>query len=334
MSSPFTYTTYGYSKEDMERIARMEFKEIVYDKNWYDHTALIMINRPHRLNSYTINALRELCRAMEDAMWDDSVQVIVVTGAGDKGFCTGGDVIEYAEVYTRKPSDFYKWFDPYFRFFDLLRKCGKPVIARLNGVVAGGGNEIHLACDLSIAADHVRFIQPGPRVGMTSIGGCTQWLPITVGLRRAAWMCFLSDFLDAKTALEWGLVNQVVPYSELDDAVKKMARTLLSLSPSSLRNAKIHLNLWKEWIWALTTEHCREWFSVHVGTVETAMGMWHYFKEKRGPDYLDIGVRKFIAEKGDVHIPHGPLMKTCPKCGAKYLPESFKYCGLCGAKLE
>lgn len=310
-----------------------EFKDIVYDNKWFDYTALVMINRPKRLNAYTLNTLRELCKAMETAMWDDNVQIIVITGAGDRGFCTGGDVVEYAETYTRKPSEFYKWFDSYFRFFDLIRQCGKPVIARVNGTVAGGGNEIHLACDLSIAAEHVRFIQPGPRVGMTSIGGATQWLPITVGIRRASWMCFVSDFIDAKTALDWGLVNQVVPYSELDDAVKKLARTLLGLSPSSLRNAKNHINLWKDWMWALTIQQCREWFSVHAGSVEPALGMWYYSKEKRGPDYLDIGLRKFIADGGDTRIPHGPLIRSCSKCGAKYLPESFKFCGICGAEL-
>ncbi|MGB5984844.1 MAG: enoyl-CoA hydratase-related protein, partial [Desulfobacterales bacterium] len=91
----------------------------------------------------------------------------------------------------------------------MIRTCGKPVIARINGLVAGGGNEINLACDLSIAADHARFIQPGTRTGSVSAGGATQWLPLAIGDKRSRWMVMVGDEIDAPTALKWGLVNEV-----------------------------------------------------------------------------------------------------------------------------
>jgi len=307
------------------------YKDIIYDDKWYKHTAYIAFNRPHEGNSYTINTLKEAAAAFEEAMNNDDVQFIVLTGVGDRFFCTGGNVHEYAEQYTTKPMNFWKWGLYYGRFMEMILHCGKPVIARVNGAVAGGGFEFVCACDLAIAAEHARFISPGPRVGMTSIGGLSQWIPLHAGLKRAAEIVMLSSEIDAKTAKEWGLVNEVVPYEKLDDKVKEYIDRMLNLSPSSLWYFKVHLNWWRDLVWDLTWEHAKAWFSLNIGSMEPAEGMWA-FKEKRPSRMMEI--RDMIGKGVDPRYPFGPYMKECKKCGTKFLPLNSKYCLNCGAKLE
>ncbi len=306
------------------------FKDVVYDKEWHEHTALIMINRPHEHNSYLLGTLRELIAAFDDAMWDDNIQFIVLTGSGDKAFCTGGNVGEYAEIYARKPSDWWKWGEIYGRFLDTILHCGKPVIARVNGIVAGGGFEFVAASDLAVAAEHARFLSPGPRVGMTSIGGLSQWLPLHIGLKRTAEIVMLSNEITARQALEWGIVNDVAPYSELDERIKKMIDRMLDLSPTSLHYFKVHLNWWRDLIWRLTWEHAKEFFSLNIGAIEPSEGL-NAFKDKRQRRYREI--RGDIARGTDPRYPYGPYLRSCGACGAKYLPLNAAYCLRCGAKL-
>jgi len=306
------------------------FREIVYDKKWYEHTALVMIDMPEQYNSYLLSTLREMIAAFEDAMWDDDVQFIVLTGRGDKAFCTGGNVQEYAEIYSRKPMDWWKWGEIYGRFLDMILHCGKPVIARINGIVAGGGFEFVAASDLAVAAEHARFLSPGPRVGMTSIGGLSQWLPLHIGLKRASEIVMLSKEIDAKQALEWGIVNDVVPYSELDGRIKALIDRMLDLSPTSLHYFKVHINWWRDLVWRTTWEHAKEFFSLVIGSVEPAEGL-AAFMEKRARRYREI--RKSIASGLDPRYPYGPYAAECRSCGAKYLPIASSYCLKCGAKL-
>jgi enoyl-CoA hydratase/carnithine racemase len=304
---------------------------VIYDKDWYDHTALIMINNPKELNSYLISTLREMVQGFEDAMWDDNIQFIVLTGAGEKAFCTGGNVREYAEIYTKKPSEFWKWGEVYGRVFHMIRHCGKPVIARVNGYTAGGGFEFVTASDLAIASENARFISPGPRVGMTSVGGLSQWLPLHTGIKKATEIVMLSRDISARQALELGIVNEVVPFTELDDTVKKYIDAMINLSPASLHYFKVQINFWRDLIWDLTWEHAKEWFSLHIGSVEPCEGLWA-FKEKREREYKKI--RKFIGEGKDTQFPFGPYLAKCKKCRTEYLPAESKYCLNCGEKLE
>jgi len=308
-----------------------QYQDIIYDKSYHSHTALIQINRPHELNSYVLNTLREMIDAFDDAMWDDNIQFIVLTGAGDKAFCTGGNVREYAEIYNRKPSDWWKWGEIYGRFLDVIMHCGKPVLARVNGIVAGGGFEFVAASDLAVAAEHAKFISPGPRVGMTSIGGLSQWLPLHIGLKRTAQVVMTSDEIPARQALEWGIVNDVVPYEGLDDKVKEYIDRMLELSPTSLHYFKVHLNWWRDLVWRLTWEHAKEFFSLNIGGIEPAEGL-HAFKEKRRRRYREI--RGDIGRGVDPRYPHGPYMLTCNGCGAKYLPLASSYCLNCGKPIK
>jgi len=307
----------------------LKFKFVQYSKA--ASIARITINRPEVYNAYNTPGLIELRDAFRDAAFDDKVGVVVLTGAGDKAFCTGGDVKEYSEVYMRTPRDYWKYMTCFQDTIDAIRNTGKPVIARINGIVAGGGNELNLACDLAIAADHATFRQVGTRVGSVAAGGATQWLPITIGDRRAREMLFLCEPISAQKALEWGLVNQVVPLAELDRAVDAMAKKLLEKFPECTRYTKQQVNFWKDFVWHLSVGHARDWLTLHFTDVEPYEGMTS-FVEKRPPDYL--GLRQRAAEGASSEFLFGPPAKTCTKCGAKGLPEAFKHCGVCGAKLD
>jgi len=305
-----------------------DFKEILYDKK--DWIARISFNRPKAYNAYSLLTLQELAKAFHDATMDDTVGVIVLTGAGDKAFCTGGDVKEYAENYTRWPRDFWKWMGYFNQTHDLMRNCGKVIIARVNGMTAGGGNEFHMSCDLSIASENAEFFQVGTRVGSVAAGGATQFLPIIIGDRRAREMLFLCNRIPAKKALEWGLVNQVVPYDELDKAVDEMAKTVLEKFPECTRYTKQQVNFWKDFAWSMTVGHARDWLAMHFASPETFEGMGA-FVEKRPVDFMKL--RKLAAEGKSNEYWWGANIKTCPKCGTKALPEDFDFCGKCGSKL-
>ena len=306
-----------------------QFADILYDKR--DGVATVTINRPQAHNAYTTQTLSEMVRAFQDASWDDAVGVLVLTGAGDKAFCTGGDVKEYASVYLRRPRDYWKYMGLFAQALDLLRNLGKPVIARLNGMVAGGGNELNAACNLAVAADHVTIRQVGTRVGSVAAGGATQWLPLLIGDRRAREMLFTCEPITAQQALEWGLVNRVVPLAQLDETVNALAQTLLEKFPECTRYTKQQVNFWKDLAWHLTIGHARDWLTLHMASWEPLEGMTA-FVEKRPPDYA--GLRQRAAEGRSSELPWGAPLRTCPSCGAKHLPEEFTFCGRCGTRLE
>jgi enoyl-CoA hydratase/carnithine racemase len=305
-----------------------DFHEILYEKG--EWVATITFNRPEAYNAYTTQTVQEVITALKDAAWDDGIAVLVLTGAGEKAFCTGGDVKEYQREFLRRPRDYWKWMGLFQESLDLIRNLGKPVIARLNGMVAGGGNEFNLACDLAVCADHVTIRQVGTKVGSVACGGATQWLPITIGDRRAREMLFTCDAIDARTALEWGLVNRVVPYAELDAAVAELAGKLIDKFPEAIRYTKQQANFWKDFAWYQTIGHARDWLSLHYTAVEPWEGMTA-FVEKRQPDHL--GVRQRAAGNGSSEFVWGPYVKTCVACGAKGIPEQFEFCGRCGTAL-
>ncbi len=186
-----------------------EFQEISYVKQ--DWIARITIRRPHNYNAYSTPALTELAKAFQDASWDDNIAVVVFTGEGERAFCTGGDVKEYQESYMQKPRDYWKYMSCFKAYIESITNCAKPVIARLNGMAVGGGNESQLACDLAVMGEHTFIAQVGTNVGSVACGGSTQWLPIHVGDRKARGILFLNQRYGAFTSLAMGLVNAVVP---------------------------------------------------------------------------------------------------------------------------
>ncbi len=304
------------------------FQDIVYQK--HDWVARVTINRPHVYNAYRTQTLAEMRDAFRDAAFDDGVAVLVLTGAGEKAFCTGGDVAEYAGEYTQRPRDYWKYMSLFIECHDALRNLGKPAIARLNGIVAGGGNEFNMACDLAVAADDITIRQVGTRVGSVAAGGATQWLPLLIGDRRAREMLLLCEPITARQAQEWGLVNRAVPRGELDAAVNDLCQKLIDKFPECLRYTKQQVNFWKDLAWGLTAGHARDWLSLHFASREPWEGMTA-FVEKRPPDYR--GLREIARDGGSSESLWGPPAKTCPSCGVRGLPAGMAYCGNCGHRL-
>ena len=273
------------SKYSGSGIRQRSFDNILYQKK--DWVATVTINRPKVHNCLDLKTLRELGQAFEDASWDDAVAVLVLTGAGEKAFCTGADIKEWREDFLGKPNDFYKWMGVFIETFERLRNIGKPTIARLNGMVIGGGNELQMSCDLAIAADDVIIRHVGTERGSVPSAGASQWLPITIGDRRAREMLFLCEPVRAVKAKEWGLINEVVPRSELDEAVRRMCKRLIHKLPECTRFTKQQLNFWRDFSWGLTIGNVRDWITVHTSAPEIAEGI-KAFAEKRPIDYEKI----------------------------------------------
>jgi enoyl-CoA hydratase/carnithine racemase len=304
------------------------FEDILYEKR--DWVARVTINRPSVHNATRTQTLIDLREAFRDAAYDDGVAVLVLTGAGERAFCTGGDVAEYAREFTQRPRDYWKYMGAFVECHDILRNLGKPTIARLNGVVAGGGNEFNMACDLAVAADDITIRQVGTRVGSVAAGGATQWLPILIGDRRAREMLFTCEPISAEKALAWGLVNRVVPRARLDAEVDALCQTLIDKFPECMRYTKQQVNFWKDLSWHLTVGHARDWLSLHFASLEPWEGMTA-FVEKRPPDYR--GIRELARDGGASEMRWGPPARTCPACGTRGLPANMAFCGVCGQKL-
>ncbi len=261
------------------------FESIIYEK--YNGRAKITLNRPERYNAFNFQSFKEITRALEDASWDDEVGVLILTGAGDKAFCTGADMKEQYEYFGERPRDYWKWMGGFIDLHEKLRNFGKPTIARLNGIVVGGGNELNIACDLAIAADDIYLRQVGAAHGSVAAAGATQWLPLIVGDRRAREILLLCEEFPAQKALEWGWVNQVVPREKLDEAVEAMADKLLDKLPECTRYTKQQLNFWRDFSWGMTISHARDWLSIHAGSEEAIEGA-SAFVEKRKTNYRQI----------------------------------------------
>lgn len=209
----------------------VEYKDIFYEVK--DSVARITINRPKVLNALNGHTIKELDHAICAASLDHSVGVVVLTGVGERSFCSGGDVKWEAEGGL---------VDLNFRLNRLVLLCPKPVIARVNGYAIGSGNHLAYFCDFTIAADHAIFGQTGPRVGSPAAGHYVTHLPNIIGHKRAREMWMLTRQYPAKKMLEWGLVNAVVPYAELDAEVDRWCKELLEKSPTCLKILKYSFN--------------------------------------------------------------------------------------------
>ncbi len=259
-----------------------DFQFIQYKKE--GRRATVTMNRPEVLNCLNFPALRELHRAFEDVSWDDEIRVMVLTGAGDRAFCTGADLKEQEAECLDKPAAYWKWMGAFIDVHEKLRNIGKVTVARLNGMVVGGGNEMNISCDLAIAADDIIIKQVGSARGSVAAGGATQFLPMIVGDRRAREILFLCEDIPIQQAYEWGLVNQVVPRGELDAAVDIMCEKLINKLPDCTRYTKQQINYWRDMSWHQTIGHARDWLAIHNTSGEVKEGTTA-FTEKRPINY-------------------------------------------------
>lgn len=216
-----------------------EFTDIIYEKST-DGIARITINRPEVRNAFRPLTVEELKKAFDLARDDQEVGVVILTGAGNEAFCSGGD---------QKVRGDAGYVDshglPRLNILDVqkqIRSLPKPVVAMIAGYAIGGGHVLHLVCDLSIAAENARFGQTGPRVGSFDGGLGASYLARVVGQKKAREIWFLCRQYSAQDALQMGLVNKVVPLENLEQETIKWCQEMLQHSPTALRFLKLSLN--------------------------------------------------------------------------------------------
>ena len=215
-----------------------EYKEILFD--FYNGIARITINRPRYRNAFTPLTVAEMSDALRYCREAQDVCVVVLTGAGDKAFCAGGDM-------HVKGRGGYVGGDgvPRLNVLDVqkqIRSLPKPVIAMVNGFAIGGGHVLHLMCDLTIASDNAIFGQTGPKVGSFDAGFGASYLARIVGQKKAREIWFLCRQYSAREAEQMGMVNKVVPFDQLEDTCVEWAETMMERSPLALRMIKAGLN--------------------------------------------------------------------------------------------
>lgn len=256
-----------------------EYEDITYEVS--GPAGIITINRPERYNAFRGITVEELIHAFRAAWADKRVRAIILTGAGDKAFCSGGDVKQRAETGDYGPTKSGLWEIEYLH--KLIRDIPKPVIAAVNGVAIGGGHVLHVVCDLSIASETARFGQAGPRVGSFDAGFGTGYLARAVGEKRAREIWFLCRQYGAQTALEWGLVNAVVPAGELMAEARRWVDEVARLSPTAIRFLKHSFNADTDHL-AGIGNMAEAGLDLFVDSPEGREGA-AAFAEKRAPDF-------------------------------------------------
>lgn len=256
-----------------------DFSDITYEVD--NGLAWITINRPERYNAFRAQTVDELVLAFKLAWGSDEVGAIALTGAGDKAFCSGGDQKQRAETGDYGPSQ--SGLFEVEALHRVMRDVPKPVIAAVNGIAIGGGHVLHVLADLTVAADTATFGQNGPRVGSFDAGLGSAYLARVVGEKRAREIWFMLRRLTAEEALDWGLVNRVVPAADLKAEVRAWADTMLQYSPTALKVLKQSFNVDTEQMisvgsMAITT------LKLFGETPEAREGITA-FNEKRQPDF-------------------------------------------------
>jgi len=257
----------------------MDYADITYEVD--GHAAVLTINRDDRMNAFRAKTVEELIHAFKRAWADKNVRGIILTGAGERAFCVGGDVKQRAETGDYGPTDNGLFEATYLH--RLIRDVPVPVIAAVNGIAIGGGHVLHVLCDLTIAAEHATFAQSGPRVGSFDAGFGATYLARVVGEKRAREIWFLLDKYSATDAEKWGLVNRVVPKEELLPAAKEWVEKISTYSPSALRFLKAGFNADTEHQAGIArvAEAGLDTFAITDEAKEGAIA----FAEKRAPDF-------------------------------------------------
>jgi len=256
-----------------------EYEEILFD--YFEGIGRITINRERYRNAFTPTTSMEMSEALRFCRESQDIGVVVLTGAGDKAFCAGGD-----QKVKGKGGYIGKDGVPRLNILDVqkqIRSMPKPVIAMVNGYAIGGGHVLHVICDLSIASENAIFGQTGPRVGSFDAGFGSSYLARIVGQKKAREIWFLCRQYSAQEALEMGLVNKVVPLDQLEDEVVQWAHEMMQHSPMALRMIKLGLNAELDGQAGLQ-ELAGNATLLYYLTEEAQEGK-HAFLEKRKPDF-------------------------------------------------
>ncbi len=279
------------------------FREIIYEKRPCSDrhgnpvkglfNAWIILNNPKQYNSYTTQAVKDVILAFGTASNDRSIVAVVFTGAGNKAFCTGGNTKEYAEYYAGRPQEYSQYMRLFNDMVSAILKCEKPVICRVNGMRIGGGQEIGMACDYTIASDMANFGQAGPKHGSAAIGGATDFLHLYIGIERAMSSLTLCEPFTAHQALYMGLITDLAPALKVDNKF--------------IPNPLVNIDRWAD-----------EYGRIVYGSLKTgdelAKGKELLAKGEIDLSKLDELVDKFI----------GKLLYTFPNCLHKTLTEVRK----------
>lgn len=253
-----------------------QYQEIKYEKK--NGIGWVTINRPDTYNSILGSTIKEMTDAVTDSAEDPEIGVIVITGAGDKSFSSGGNL---KALNARTSNDCRNHMRLFAHLWIAIRTCGKPVIAAVNGYAVGAGHELHLMCDITIAADHAKFGQTGAKIGSVPVAGATQLLPRLVGEKKAREILFMCKQYTAQEAFDMGLVNLVVPASELYPTVEKWCQELLDKSPEGLRIAKTSLNQESDKVLWASMFAGFEMLSLHTGSDEFKEGTSSFIEKRK-----------------------------------------------------
>ena len=264
---------------EWKKISDFDFKEILFDE--YDGIARITINRPRYRNAFTPLTTWEMSQALAWCREAQRIGVVILTGAGDKAFCSGGDM-------HVKGRGGYVGSDgvPRLNVLDVqrqIRRLPKPVIAMVNGYAIGGGHVLHVVCDLTIASDNAIFGQTGPKVGSFDAGLGASYLARIVGQKKAREIWYLCRQYSAKEAEQMGLVNKVVPFDRLEDETVAWCETIMERSPLAIRMMKAGFNAeldGQAGIQELAGDATMLYY-----TLDEAQAGGRAFLEKRKPDF-------------------------------------------------
>lgn len=263
----------------VEWVAEREYEDILYET--YNGIAKITINRPHVHNAFRPKTVMELIDAFSYARDDSKIGVIILTGAGDKAFCSGGDQkVRGHGGYVGEDNI------PRLNVLDLqrlIRVIPKPVIAMVKGYAIGGGHVLHVVCDLTIAADNAIFGQTGPKVGSFDAGYGSAYLASIVGQKKAREIWYLCRQYNAQEALEMGLVNTVVPLEKVEEETIKWCNEILEKSPTAIRFIKAAMNAATDGFAGLQ-QIAGDATLLYYTTDEAKEGR-DAFKEKRKPNF-------------------------------------------------
>lgn len=255
----------------------MDYTDILYEVR--DGTAWITINRPDKYNAFRGRTCEELIHAFGKAGWDDSIGVIVLAGAGDKAFCTGGDQSAHEGQYDGRGTIGLPMED----LHSIIRDVPKPVIARVQGLAIGGGNVLCTICDFTIASQSAVFGQVGPKVGSVDPGFGTAYLSRVVGEKKAREIWYMCERYSAEQALEMGLVNKVVADENLDAEVDLWCANIMEKSPTAIAIAKRSFNMDSEHIRGIAGMGMYA-LKLYYDTDESKEGGLA-FREKRKPNF-------------------------------------------------